>query len=135
HGSCLCGGIAFEIEGEPERLMYCHCSRCRRACSAAHGANLFFKPQQIRWLGGESLVRSYKDPGARFFSTAFCEKCGSGAPRVHREFNVAYEPAGALDTDPRNKPLARRFVGSRADWVDISDRIAQAQETTARPSA
>jgi len=134
-GSCLCGGIAFEIEGAPERLMYCHCSRCRRTRSAAHGANLFFKPQQLRWLRGESLVRYYKDPGARFFSTTFCEKCGSGAPRVNREFNVAYVPAGALDTDPGIKPLARIFVGSKASWVDITDAIPQFQELPPRPSA
>lgn len=122
-GSCLCGEVAFEIEGTPERLMFCHCSRCRRARSAAHGSNLFFKPHQIRWLRGESLVQYYKDPDAKFFSTAFCEKCGSGAPRVNVERDVAYVPAGALDTDPGIKPTARIFVGSKASWVDITDSI------------
>jgi hypothetical protein len=132
-GSCLCGDVAFEIEGTPERLMYCHCSRCRRARSAAHGSNMFFKPQQIRWLRGEPLVKYYKDPNARFFSTAFCEKCGSGAPRVNREHNVAYVPAGALDTDPGIKPLARIFVGSKASWVDITDSVPQFAELPPMP--
>jgi hypothetical protein len=134
-GSCLCGEVAFEIEGTPERLMYCHCQRCRRARSAAHGANLFFKPEQIRWVRGESLVKNYKEPTARFFSVSFCEKCGSGAPRVNRDFKVAFVPAGVLDSDPGIKPLARIFVGSKASWLDIADAIPQYQEMPPRPAA
>ena len=117
--------VAFEIEGTPERLMYCHCSRCRRARSAAHGANLFFNPEQFRWVRGESLVKTFKDPDALFFAVAFCEKCGSGAPRINRELNSANVPAGSLDTDPGVKPLARIFVGSKASWVDITDAVPQ----------
>lgn len=39
HGSCLCGGVTFRVEGLPARMMCCHCSRCRRGRSAAHGAS------------------------------------------------------------------------------------------------
>lgn len=127
-GSCLCGEIAFEIEGAPDRLFYCHCSRCRRARSAAHGANLFFKPEQLRWVRGESLVKSFKDPTARFFATAFCEKCGSGMPQANRDAKVAYTPAGGLDTDPGIKPLARIFVGSKASWLDLTDGVPRFEE-------
>jgi hypothetical protein len=133
-GSCLCGEVAFEIAGAPERLMFCHCSRCRRARSAAHGSNLFFKPAQIRWLRGESLVKYYKDPSARFFSTAFCEKCGSGAPRVNVERQIAYVPAGALDTDPGVKAM-RIFVGSKASWVDVTDSLPRFEELPPMPPA
>jgi hypothetical protein len=127
-GSCLCGEVAFEIEGAPERLMYCHCSRCRRARSAAHATNLFFKPQQLRWVRGESLVKQFKDPGARVFTVAFCAQCGSGVPRINREFNTANVPAGSLDTDPGIKPLARIYVSSKASWVDITDAVPQFTE-------
>lgn len=134
-GSCLCGEVAFEIEGAPERLMYCHCSRCRRGRSAAHGANLFFNPGLFRWVRGEKQVKFYKDPAARFFSVSFCEKCGSGAPRVNREYKVAYVPAGVLDTDPGIKPTARIFVGSKPSWVDITDNVPRFEETPPRPNA
>src|SRR5262245_16692838 len=39
-GSCLCGGVAYVIEGEPLRGRNCHCSRCRAARGAAHASNL-----------------------------------------------------------------------------------------------
>ena len=41
-GSCLCGEVAFEYRA-PQRMYQCHCSRCRKARSAAHGANVFVK--------------------------------------------------------------------------------------------
>jgi hypothetical protein len=66
---------------------------------------------------------------------SFCQKCGSGAPRVNRENAIAYVPAGVLDTAPGIKPLARIFVGSKASWVDITDGIAQFDELPPRPSA
>jgi hypothetical protein len=133
-GSCLCGEIAFEIEGNAERLFYCHCSRCRQARSAAHGANLFFKAEQLHWLRGESLVKSYKDPNARFFGVSFCSKCGSGAPRVNRDSRMAYAPAGMLDTDPGIRPV-RIFVGSKAPWLELTDDAPRFEEMPPRPGA
>jgi hypothetical protein len=135
-GSCLCGEMAFEIEGKPDRMFYCHCSRCRRSRSAAHGANLFFKTNQFRWVRGQSNVVVYKDPGARFFSAQFCKTCGSGAPRINPQLEVGYVPAGSLDTmDLSSVPVARIFVGSKASWVDISDALPRYEEMPPRPGA
>jgi len=40
-GSCLCGEVRFEIEGEFERFYLCHCEFCRKDTGSAHAANLF----------------------------------------------------------------------------------------------
>jgi hypothetical protein len=34
-GSCLCGGVKFEIVGPLMRVLNCHCSKCRKQHSAA----------------------------------------------------------------------------------------------------
>jgi len=39
-GSCHCGGIAFEVEGEPEQVVACNCSHCSRK-----GYLLWFVPR------------------------------------------------------------------------------------------
>src|SRR5437016_5582954 len=60
-GSCLCGGIAYEIAGPaPGPIVNCHCARCRKARSAAHASNLFVEQSRFRWLRGEELLVSYK---------------------------------------------------------------------------
>jgi len=127
-GSCLCGDVAFEIEGAPTRVMNCHCSRCCRARSAAHATNVFYRAEQFRWTRGQEIVADYKLPGARFFATAFCRRCGGELPRISTERGVAVVPAGSLDTDPGMQPMAHIFVESRASWFEITGRLPQFAE-------
>jgi hypothetical protein len=131
-GSCLCGEVAYEISG-PAMLMYqCHCRRCRKARSAAHGANLFYKAENFRWLRGESQVVDYPLPEAKRFGCAFCRTCGGSTPRVSAASGTVVVPAGALDTDPGMKPMAHIFVGSKPPWLQITDSIPQFEELPPR---
>ena len=127
-GSCLCGDVAYVIDGAPLRMYYCHCSRCRLGRSAAHCANVFYKADGFRWTRGAEHVQDYSLPGARFFGTAFCRRCGSGVPRVSVERNVATVPAGSLDSEPGIAPDGHIFVDSRAPWFDIADTLPRFAE-------
>jgi hypothetical protein len=124
-GSCLCGKVAYEITGAPVRMMYCHCSRCRRGRSAAHAANLFYMLEGFRFTRGESQVVEYRVPEAQHFATAFCGDCGSATARVSRERGIVVVPAGSLDSDPLTQPAGHIFVGSKANWFDITDNVRQ----------
>src|SRR5262249_14429894 len=66
-GSCLCGGVAYVVEGTPLRCYHCHCSRCRKARAAAHASNLMTAADGVRFTRGDDLVASYKLPTARYF--------------------------------------------------------------------
>jgi hypothetical protein len=86
-GSCLCGGVRFEVTLPFTRAIHCHCSRCRKH-SGAFGLTVGHVPMsQARLLQGEELIRVYEPPGGRV--KAFCSQCGSslfgGAwPRARR---------------------------------------------------
>jgi hypothetical protein len=131
-GSCLCGDVAYEITGAPLRMYYCHCSRCRQGRSAAHGSNVFYKAEGFRWIRGAEQVQDFPLPGAQFFGTAFCRRCGSELPRVSVERNVASVPAGSLDSDPGITPTGHIYVGSKAPWFDITDELPQFAEMPPR---
>jgi len=132
-GSCLCGGVAYELEGRFEVMNYCHCSRCRKARGSAHSANLFGKPEQLRWLRGQEQLESYKVPEARLFTHVFCRTCGGPMPRVRE--GLAVIPAGTLDAHP-GEPLQRHvFVDSKAPWFDIADDLPQHDTTPPNPAA
>ena len=124
-GSCLCGAVAYELEGAPLRAFNCHCSRCRRGRSAAHATNYFYAADGFRWTRGESDVGAYRVPEARRFTVGFCRRCGGALPFVSTELKGAVVPAGSLDSDPGAQPLAHIFVGSKADWFDITDQLPQ----------
>jgi hypothetical protein len=124
-GSCLCGEVAYEITGAAAAMYQCHCSRCRKGRSAAHGANLFYELTAFRWTRGESLVVDYKLPAAERFGVAFCRRCGGSTPRVAATAGIVVVPAGPLDTDPGMRPMAHIFVESKAPWFEIADSIRQ----------
>lgn len=115
-GSCLCGSVAYEINGEPLQFNHCHCERCRKASGTGHATNIIMRPKSVRWIAGEDLLKRYKVPEAKRFSTVFCGNCGSLMPRVAPDNSIAVVPAGTLDNDPGIRPERRIFQGSRVDW-------------------
>ncbi|MFL6621142.1 MAG: GFA family protein [Sulfurifustis sp.] len=127
-GSCLCGDVAFEISSEPQRMMYCHCTRCRRGRSAAHASNLFYKMDGFRWTRGEAQVACYKLPEAKYFAVGFCRRCGGALPHLSPERGAAIVPAGALDDDPGMRAQAHIFVANKASWFEITDQMPQYPE-------
>jgi len=128
-GSCLCGDVAFRYKsGSAKLMMQCHCSRCRKVKGAAHATNVFVSPDDFEWLKGEDQVVVYDLPDAERFGNSFCKKCGSSVPRQSANGPMVNVPAGSLDDDPGIEPKANIFVGSKADWFDITDDIPQHHE-------
>jgi hypothetical protein len=128
HGSCLCGAVTFAVRGKPARWMQCHCSRCRRGRSAAHGSNTFYPGAQFSWLGGRELVRRYKPPEAERFTVSFCTRCGGGAPVERENVPFVLVPAALLDGDPGAGPEAHIHVASKAPWYTVHDSLPQFAE-------
>lgn len=127
-GSCLCGQVAYEIDGEVGPIRSCHCSRCRKARSAAHASNAFVEVSVFRWLRGEDRLASYKIPEAKRFTQVFCRTCGSALPRVNRELGRVTIPAGSLDVAPGAREAAHIFVTSKAPWFEITGDLPRYDE-------
>ncbi len=122
-GGCLCGGVQYEISGEPMRFYHCHCRRCRKTTGTGHASNIMVKLGDAAWIRGEELLGHYKVPEAQRFSTCFCTRCGGQLPRVRKEAGFALIPAGSLDVEPGVAPQARIFWGSRAEWSCAGDGL------------
>lgn len=114
-GSCLCGEVRFEIEGEFERFYLCHCGYCRKDTGSAHAANLFSSSATLQWISGEQKVRKFDLPSTRH-SRCFCGTCGSALPIMQMNGKLLVVPAGSLDSEVRIRPDAHLFVSSRANW-------------------
>ena len=121
-GSCLCGGVGYEIRPPFLFFHYCHCSRCRKSTGSAHSANIFLKLEQFRWTRGDDLVKRYVLPEAEHLCTGFCATCGSSLPWLSRNGKYVLVPAGGLDDAPTERPERNIYWGSRAPWYEhVSD--------------
>jgi hypothetical protein len=129
-GSCLCGGVTFEIRPPLTAFRYCHCSRCQKATGSAHAANIFLPEKQFKWLSGESLIKNFDLPGAERFSVSFCSQCGTRVPHKIRGREDYLSPAGVLDGDPGMRPDASIFWGSKAPWFTETHDIPKRHEYT-----
>lgn len=119
-GSCLCGGVAFEVELPFRRANVCHCARCRKHSGGAGLVQGRVPRERFRLLRGEALIRSYRPPGGK--AKAFCSACGSslfgGDWPDGPEVSVRL---GALDGDPGIRPEYHTFVASSAPWDVLPD--------------
>jgi hypothetical protein len=133
-GSCLCTAVRYRVTGPLRRMSHCHCSMCRKAHGAAFGTYVNASATQFAWEAGEASVTAYvSSPGVR---RTFCARCGSTLQWLwDRQPDVVGIAAGTLDDDPRVRPDMHIYVGSKAPWYDIADRLPQFAEADETPPA
>lgn len=124
-GSCLCGGIEFEVTELPRGATHCHCSRCRKSRGSGHATNFVVPLTALRFVKGEELLAKYKVPTAQFFSHWFCKECGATMPRFDEGRGFCVVPMGALDEDLGVRAVRHIHVASKAPWDLISDDLPQ----------
>src|SRR3954453_19710598 len=122
-GSCLCGEVAFEVDGPFDRFLNCHCSRCRKASGTAHSCEAIVQASALRWLRGEASVVRFDLALARSFATAFCNRCDSPMPHLTRSGREAIVPAGAFDQPLGAGPDRHAHWSSRPAWYVHGDRL------------
>jgi len=126
-GGCLCGGVRFDVAGEVGSPTFCHCSLCRRASGSAFAVNAGISSADFRLRAGADLVREYESSPGHF--RAFCSHCGSPIySRLHEHPEFRRIRLGTLDQDPGVRPLLHVWVGSKAPWFTITDRLPQLEE-------
>jgi hypothetical protein len=70
-GSCHCGKVAFEVEGEIKSALACNCSICQRK-----GSLLWFVPREsLKLLTPEDASRVYEF-NKHMIKHRFCTICG-----------------------------------------------------------
>ena len=117
-GSCLCGGVRYEVRGPLRDVLICHCEECRRwhghvsACTAARREDLvLLEARGLRWI---QSPRS--DAGA---SRGFCGECGSSLfwdPPGRETISIA---AGTFDGATGLRVASHWFVSQAGDYYKI----------------
>ncbi len=121
-GSCLCGAVRYEIDGEFELIGHCHCSICRKSNGAAFATWGIVDPAQFRWTSGAAQIRWYQSSPRT--SRGFCSTCGAALASAH-DGKVGEVVLATVDGDPGKRPREHIFVESKAVWHEITDDLPQ----------
>jgi len=120
-GSCLCGGVQYEITGTLGPVIYCHCAQCRKtsghhvaATRCPTGALTCAKDETLRWYRASDTAER-----------GFCERCGGNLfwkPDHGRHISVF---AGTIDTPTGLQAESHIYVADKSDYVEIADGLPQ----------
>ena len=125
-GTCLCGSVTLEVEGELEHAPEaCHCSQCRK--QSGHflaGVNVRRDALTIHGAGSVTWYRSSEK-----VQRGFCSVCGSTLfwnPTIEGyEFTAVAMGLFELPTGVR---LAKHtFVDDKGDYYDIDDDLPKSE--------
>jgi hypothetical protein len=116
NGSCLCGGVAYEVDADLSRIVHCHCPTCRKTHGAAFSSVTAVPRDKFRWTRGADLLGAFESSPGKF--RRFCTKCGSHvmAERVAQP-NVLLR-LGCLDTTVDEPPQVHIWRSKGASWYD-----------------
>lgn len=120
-GSCLCGGVAYEIDGPIRSPRFCHCLNCRKFSGTAGAAWGVVSADDFRLIHSHSGVTKYDSGGGL---RAFCSACGSpvwyepaGQPRFRGV------PLGAMDDGEVPAPEMHVWTKSMPPWTSVADML------------
>ncbi|RIL00857.1 MAG: hypothetical protein DCC71_18430 [Proteobacteria bacterium] len=119
HSSCLCGDVAWDVDGPFQFLSHCHCSRCRKAHGVPFASYVMAPASGFALRGAQSRVEWQSSPGMK---RCFCGRCGSTVPG-DPEGELTFVPAGNFESDPGVRPVAHIFAASKAPWYEITDAL------------
>ncbi len=119
-GSCLCGGVQFEVTEPFERVSYCHCTNCKKLSGGTGTVSGRVGVDAIVILAGRDLLRTYQPVEGT--AKTFCSECGSnlfggGWP----EAPTAGVRLSAIDSPFDRQPDAHIFVRSVAPWETLPE--------------
>jgi hypothetical protein len=123
-GSCLCGGVRFEVTEDFLFVSACHCTSCKKISGGAGTMSGRANTSAIRVLAGEELLTTFQP--AEGTAKTFCSVCGSnlfggGWPQSEQ----ASVRLSTLETPFDRKPERHVFVRSVAPWETLPDDGAE----------
>jgi len=108
-GTCFCGAVRLEVDGEPEAMGYCHCSSCRSWSGGPVNAFSLWNPDKVRVTAGAEHVATFtKTP---LSERKYCAKCGGHLMANH-------PPLGLVDVFAATLPTLAFVPGVHINYAE-----------------
>ena len=126
-GGCICGGVRFETNEQPQGISHCHCSYCRKMSGSPFSTALFYRSDAVRWSGE---MTSYESSPGIF--RVFCPTCGCSV--AFREGAAPEKDGvllGVLDDPSKievNNNVNHIFAKYELSWLHMNDGFPRSEE-------
>ena len=124
-GGCACGGLRYEISGEPLFSNDCQCRDCQHESGTGHLSHLTFPRAGVTVSGDAAKWDMVADSG-NVKTRAFCPVCGSPVYMTFAAMpDVFTIRAASLDDPSRYKPQAATYTARGLDWDRLDPALTK----------
>ena len=116
-GSCLCGAVAYEVQGPLREVIGCHCTQCRKQ-TGHYMASTAAKLDKFRIVKNDGL-RWYRS--SDMAQRGFCQICGSTLFWQGKGRDYVAIAAGSVDGETGQRIAGHIFCADKGDYYDITD--------------
>ena len=120
-GSCQCGAIEFEVQGDLKDPVACHCDQCRQATSH-YLVSCEVQKDDLKVRGEENISWYQSSEKVR---RGFCLMCGSPLFFDAVQKDWIGVSAGAFEKPTNVKLVQHIFVAEKGDYYEITDGLPQ----------
>jgi hypothetical protein len=125
-GGCQCGGVRYEVTGDPIAAAMCFCTDCQAQSGSAFGMSLIVPKESFRLVKGATKSFTRPTESGSTVECAFCPDCGTRLfhlPAAKAE-RVNVKP-GTLDDASQIRPMVAVWTRRKPDWVTIPEGLPQ----------
>ena len=115
-GSCLCGGVSFELRGGLDDVIACHCTQCRKQTgnywASTHTADAdlhFIRKSSLAWYRTSEMAQR-----------GFCSACGSTLFWKSDGSDQTSVCVGSIDGKSGLKLAGHIYVNDAGDYYEIA---------------
>jgi len=125
HGSCLCGGVTYEVTGPLRDVVACHCTLCRKT-SGHHVAATSCDDNDLKFVKLDTISWYRSSPEAE---RGFCNRCGSTMFWRRDGGHTTSIMAGTIDGPSGLKTSHHMHCATKGDYFEITDGLPQKDES------
>ena len=124
-GACLCGAVAYELDGPPKNAGFCHCRMCQRASGAPVVAWGTWPVERLRLLQGEP--RTFRSSARA--ERRCCPTCGAQLFFFSEDAPALIDVTlASLDDPGQVAPDYHIWRMSRISWFETADQLPRYED-------
>ena len=120
-GGCYCGTVRYEIDGEAQASLQCHCRECQYISGGFPAALMLFPLESFQLSSGE--MKQFRRPDLEHPVTRhFCEICCTGvaSETPNRPGSIVIK-AGTFDDPSAFNPAVAIYTCDKQDYHHIPE--------------
>jgi len=127
-GSCECGAVCYQYDGEPLTCYACHCTDCQTSSGSAFGLSMIINEKDIEIIKGKVGISTIDVNGTKV-KKHYCTQCSTPFMFSADEYpGMAALKPGTFEDTSWFRPIAHLWVRSAQPWVKLDSSTPQYEQ-------